>query len=195
MKEESTYLFFDTETTGLPRAYNAPAWQLDNWPRLVQLAWIVTDSVGKEIRAQEHLIQPDGFRIPWRSAWVHRITTRRAQRHGIALEQAMADFTTDLDQADVLIAHNMAFDEKIVGAEFLRLGQPDLVALKPRRCTMKWSRHFCALIGPTGYKWPSLQELHKQLFHRRFRDAHHALTDVRACARCYFELRQRGIMP
>lgn len=35
-----TFLFFDTETTGLPRNYSAPTTDLDNWgaARLVQLA-------------------------------------------------------------------------------------------------------------------------------------------------------------
>jgi DNA polymerase III epsilon subunit-like protein len=41
-----TIVFFDTETTGLPRDYNAPSSKLDNWPRLVQLAWIVSDYDG-----------------------------------------------------------------------------------------------------------------------------------------------------
>ncbi len=31
---------FDTETTGLPQFYNAPITQVNNWPRLVQLAFI-----------------------------------------------------------------------------------------------------------------------------------------------------------
>ena len=35
-----TYLFFDTETTGLPRNWSAPVSDLNNWPRLVQIAWI-----------------------------------------------------------------------------------------------------------------------------------------------------------
>ena len=37
------YLFIDTETTGLPKEYDAPYTDIDNWPRLVQLAWIVYD--------------------------------------------------------------------------------------------------------------------------------------------------------
>ena len=31
-------LFFDTETTGIPKNWDAPVDKLDNWPRLVQLA-------------------------------------------------------------------------------------------------------------------------------------------------------------
>lgn len=29
------YLIFDTETTGLPKDYNAPKSKLSNWPKIV----------------------------------------------------------------------------------------------------------------------------------------------------------------
>ena len=32
------YLIFDTETTGLPKRWDAPLNDLDNWPRCVQVA-------------------------------------------------------------------------------------------------------------------------------------------------------------
>ncbi len=189
------YLFFDTETTGLPRVYNAPAHHLTNWPRMIQLAWVLADESGTEVKSAEFIICPDQFTIPWRAAWVHGITTRAARRKGVPLAVALDAFVADVEQAQVLIAHNMAFDEKIVGAELLRSGRRDIVALTPRRCTMKWSAAHVGIAGPRGFKWPNLQELHKKLFRRRFRGAHDALTDVRACARCYFELKRLGIMP
>lgn len=37
------YLFFDTETTGLPKEYRARTEDVDNWPRVVQLAWALYD--------------------------------------------------------------------------------------------------------------------------------------------------------
>ncbi len=189
------YLFFDTETTGLPRTYNAPAYHLDNWPRLVQLAWILTEEDGTEIFSAEYIVKPDGFAIPWRSAWVHGITTGKALKKGVDRNIALHAFTESLEKASVLIAHNMAFDEKVLGAEYLRAGLANPLETKRRRCTMHWSKHYCGLIGPHGYKWPNLQELHRRLFGKRFRGAHDALTDVRACARCYFELKRLEIMP
>ena len=57
-------VFFDTETTGLPRDYNAPSSKLDNWPRLVQLAWIVSDYDGNVISSENHIIIPNGFEYP-----------------------------------------------------------------------------------------------------------------------------------
>ena len=46
----SRILFFDTETDGLPSDYRFSAHVApQNWPHIVQLAWIVTDDEGKEL--------------------------------------------------------------------------------------------------------------------------------------------------
>ena len=41
---------------------------------------------------------------------------------------------------------------------------------------------------------PTLEELHISLFGAAFQSAHNALADARACAKCYFELRRRGVI-
>lgn len=61
-------------------------------------------------------------------------------------------------------------------------------------CTMNESTDLCKIPGPYGYKWPKLEELHKHLFGKTFDNAHDALADVRATARCLFELRRRGMV-
>ena len=58
------FLFFDTETTGLPQRWNAPVTDVDNWPRLVQLAWIMCDDKGNIIEECSDIIKPEGFSIP-----------------------------------------------------------------------------------------------------------------------------------
>lgn len=52
------YLFFDTETTGLPRDWNAPVTDLNNWPRMVQIGWILCDNEGNRIESDSCIIQP-----------------------------------------------------------------------------------------------------------------------------------------
>lgn len=193
-EERQMYLFFDTETTGLPRNQKAPISDSRNWPRLVQLAWLMTDAEGFEHKSVEYIIKPQGFAIPMAASRIHGITTEVANRRGVDLGPVLEEISADLAQAMVLIAHNMDFDEKIVGAEFVRLGHPNHFAKKKKRCTMKAATNFCQLPGPYGYKWPRLKELHEKLFRKNFVDQHTALADVRACARCYFELRRRGIL-
>jgi hypothetical protein len=45
------YLFFDTETTGIPRNYKAAVSDLANWPRVVQLAFLQTEESGTVLAA------------------------------------------------------------------------------------------------------------------------------------------------
>jgi DNA polymerase III epsilon subunit-like protein len=182
------HLFFDTETTGLPRNYKAPVSDAKNWPRIVQIAWLLTDDEGTETSSAEFIIKPDGFTIPAEAASVHGITTEIAIQSGHDLRTVLDLLVKDLAKATVLIAHNMRFDEKIVGAEFLRLRYPNHIETKKRRCTMASSTDYCELPGNDGYKWPRLEELHWKLFKKGFDGAHRALVDVRACAKCYFEL-------
>ncbi|HUH46383.1 MAG TPA: hypothetical protein VLZ54_04455, partial [Arenibacter sp.] len=59
------YLIFDTETTGLPKRWDAPYTDTDNWPRCVQIAWQLHDDMGKLVESQDYLVRPDGFNIPY----------------------------------------------------------------------------------------------------------------------------------
>lgn len=186
--------FFDTETTGLPRDWNAPLRHLENWPRMVQLAWIFCDDAGNELAGASRIIRPQGYVIPREAAKIHGITTERALAEGIPLAEALDEVLPHIEQATFAVAHNISFDEKILGAEFLRLERPTPFLKKPLHCTMKESTQFCALPGLYGFKYPNLTELHRKLFKKAFDGAHDALADVRACKAAYYELRTLGVM-
>ncbi|MEA3450169.1 MAG: 3'-5' exonuclease [Patescibacteria group bacterium] len=188
------FLFFDTETTGLPRNYKAPITDTDNWPRLVQLAWLLMDKDGKELKSENVIIKPEGFIIPEASSVVHGITTEQAIKEGIALTGALKDFSQMIETAKLVVGHNISFDEKIIGAEFLRKKIESELFDRVRFCTMHSSTDFCQIPGKYGYKWPKLMELHHCLFDEGFDGAHDALADVRATARCFFEMLERKII-
>ena len=188
------FLFFDTETTGLPKDWQAPLDGSDNWPRLVQLAWLISDENGKEVSGNNLIIKPEGFIIPDEASAVHGITTEQAEREGISLDEVLSQFGEALTKTKVLVAHNIRFDEKIMGAEFIRENiKSNLLDLR-RICTMQESTNYCQIKNEFGYKWPKLIELHQKLFEEDFADAHDALADVKACARCFFELMKRGVI-
>jgi len=86
----------------------------------------------------------------------------------------------------------MSFDEKIVGAEFLRNGMPNIIQSKSKICTMERTTNFCAIDGPYGYKWPKLSELYYKLFGTYFDEAHNASVDIIATAKCFWELKRLG---
>ncbi len=90
------------------------------------------------------------------------------------------------------VAHNMSFDEMIIGAEFLRNKMVNSLDTRNKICTMHSTTNFCKLDGPYGYKWPKLSELHYKLFSTGFEEAHDASVDITATAKCFWELRKRG---
>jgi DNA polymerase-3 subunit epsilon len=195
LKEHSDlYLFFDTETTGLPKNWKAPTSDLNNWPRLVQLAYLFYDGTGNLISKGDFIIKPEGFLIPIDSSNIHGISTERALNEGKSLVSILEHFNTLVSQATYLVAHNMAFDEKIVGAELLRNGMKNCIQHKNKICTMEGTTNFCAISGPYGYKWPKLSELHFKLFRKKFEEAHNAAIDITATARCFWELKKIGII-
>ena len=188
------YLFYDTETSGLPKNYKAPVTALDNWPRMVQLAWQQVDVHGNLLQEADFIIKPAGYVIPEETSRIHGITTERALAEGYDLKIILKEFASVIDRSEILVAHNIDFDEKIVGAEFLRTGVLHQLHQKQRICTMKQSTNYCALPGNYGYKWPTLTELHHILFQSDFEEAHNASVDVSATVRCFWELKKRGVL-
>ncbi len=189
------HLIFDTETTGIPKDFHAPVTDLENWPRLVQLAWIIYDESEKPVEKKNYLVKPVGFTIPKEASDVHKINTDDAKKNGIALENLIDEFSEALNRSDILAAHNIEYDLHIVGAELLRKKR-EIYRLETIKkvCTMKESTDYCAIKKYGKNKWPNLTELHTKLFGKGFDGAHDAYADVEACARCYFELRKLEVI-
>jgi len=182
------YLFFDTETTGIPKNYKAPANDLENWPRLVQLGYLMYSKTGKLIASGDYIVLPKGFSIPVEASKVHGITTEIAIQVGKEINIVLEEFYSLVERADFLVAHNMAFDEKIIGAELLRNKFQNIIEKKIRICTMLTTVDYCAIPGPYGNKWPKLSELHLKLFGSDFEGAHNAFADIEATSKCFWEL-------
>ncbi len=188
------YLFFDTETTGLPRNRKAPVTDLNNWPRMIQIAWILCDDNGNQIESDDFIIRPENFIIPPEASNVHGITTARAINEGDDLVKVLTEFNELVGQANYIVAHNISFDGKIVGAELLRKGIHSDFGNKIKLCTKEGATDYCKLPGFKGYKWPTLSELHIKLFGEDFKEAHDASVDVNATEKCFWELRRIGVM-
>jgi len=187
------YLFFDTETTGLPQNFRAPVSDTNNWPRLVQLSWAWFDEEGKAWDRYDYIVKPDGFIIPPESTKIHRITQEQALAEGRNLTEVLSEFNGQVARAKAIVGHNIDFDDKIIGAEMYRCQFINYLEAAVKICTMKASVDICRISnGRGGYKWPNLGELHRFLFNKDFDDAHNAMIDVLACARCFYEIRRRG---
>ncbi len=191
------YIIFDTETTGLPKDYNAPVTDSENWPRLVQLSWQTHDEYGKLIDVKNFIVKPEGFEIPYGSIKVHGITNEIAHRDGVALSEVLHEFNEAINEVEFIVGHNIQFDVNIMGAEYYRKSIETTVMQKSTLDTMKSAVDYCKLPGGKGggYKMPRLSELHFVLFKSYFDEAHNAAADVNATARCFFELIRLGVIP
>ncbi|MDG1385645.1 MAG: DNA polymerase III subunit alpha [Flavobacteriaceae bacterium] len=189
------YIIFDTETTGLPKRWNAPLTDSENWPRCIQIAWQVHADSGELLSHEDYLIQPDDFTVPYDAEQIHGISTALAEQQGRPLDEVLTLFSTALEQAEYLGGHNVTFDLNIMGAEFLRLGDhnPLEEALVIDTCTEE-TAELCQLPGGRGgkFKLPTLTELYIHLFGAGFGEAHNATADVEATTRCFLELLRKG---
>ncbi|MEX2565573.1 MAG: DNA polymerase III subunit alpha [Cyclobacteriaceae bacterium] len=190
------FIIFDTETTGLPRDYNAPITDLNNWPRLVQLAWQLHDGKGNLLSQNNFIVKPEGFTIPYNAEKIHGISTQRALKEGHELEKVLKAFEIDVQNAQYLVGHNIDFDIKVVGTEFLRKQIETQLLRQASLDTKDLSTEYCAIPGGKGgkFKWPTLLELHKKLFGEGFGDAHDAAYDVDATAKCFFGLIKEQVL-
>mgnify|MGYP005811906785 CR=1 FL=1 len=188
------YLIVDSETSGLPRDWRAPVTRVDNWPRAIQIAWALYDRDGAPLSADSQIVRPVGFTIPPDAVAIHGITTARALAEGRPIADVLGDLSAAVASARVVVAHNASFDAAIIGAEYVRLGLRPPFSAETMVCTMRGSADFCRIPGPRGFKWPTLDELHRTLFGAGFDGAHDAGADVAACAACFFELLRRGVI-
>jgi DNA polymerase-3 subunit alpha len=185
------FLIFDTETTGLPKRWNAPITDTDNWPRCIQIAWQLHDDLGNLVEHQDMLVQPEGFNIPYEAEQIHGISTALAEQDGVPLHEALELFNEALSKAKFVVGQNVDFDINIMGCEFHRMDVESMLTTLPvlDTCT-EATAELCRIPGGRGgkFKLPTLTELHEYLFDEPFAEAHNATADVEATTRCFLEL-------
>jgi DNA polymerase-3 subunit alpha/DNA polymerase-3 subunit epsilon len=190
------FLFFDVETNGLPKDYKASYTDVDNWPRVIQLAWILADENAQILHQHAALVKPDGWIIPREKFWIDNgHSTERNEAEGVPISSILDLFMEVKGQADVLVAHNLNFDHRIVWAEIIRSGRQPRSGMH-KICTMMSSTKYCKIpqANGKGLKWPQLPELHQVLFGCGFEGAHDAMADITATAKCFYELVVRGVI-
>jgi len=191
-------LVFDTETTGLPER-NASIIDVEKWPHILQLSYILYDTETKTLlELYDNLIKiPPGVIITPGSEAIHHISSDMCQDKGIPIIDALNAFNIALDQADVIVGHNISFDKRLIMVECKRLRILQRFTVngiqKPEYCTMKKSTDICKIeaescSGEMYYKYPKLSELHLHLFEEEAHGTHNALVDILICLRCYLKL-------
>lgn len=181
------YLFFDTATTS---KYQFKA-------RLIYLTYLEADEKGNVLDRGHFYVQPEGFQID--NEEVHGIGQAKAIAKGSPVGEVLKTFLPKVKTADLLIAHNVEYDKKVLFNELRALAWNKtyftLLYNKPTLCTMEATTEFCDLrdndqIRP---KFPRLAELHEKLFDQPYLRKS-KLPDVEVVKRCFFELKKLEVI-
>ena len=185
-------LFIDTETSGLPKNWNAPYAAKKSWPFAVQISWIIYSKEGQLIKTEDHYIRNSDFEIQSSSQKIHGISRNFLVTNGENRKDVMAKLANDLIQYEpMVLGHFMKLDYHITGVEFFRTGLQNPIEHLPLFCTMLATTH---LVENPHRKYMRLGDLYQYLFEHSMEEHHDALEDAQATADCFFELQKRGMI-
>lgn len=200
------HLFFDVETTGMID------WKAQilspRQPRIVQLAAILDDPDGKTVATLDAIVDP--MTSNWSEnvldalinsdvSRIHGISYDIARAKGRPLMDIMTEFVALINDnintdelPSTLVAHNIAFDSRMMMAELSHADLPPSIinAMRPF-CTMEALTPIMKLPGKYGkFKWPKLLEAHMYCFGTGILGAHTAIADTSACRAIYYHGRE-----
>jgi DNA polymerase III epsilon subunit-like protein/predicted transposase YbfD/YdcC len=188
-------LFIDIETTGLSLKDSETYENLDNWPYIVQLGFILYDDNFGNLSERNIILKPENYTIPFESTKIHGISNDFAINNGENRSDVLSFMDRILSKVDIIIGHNVEFDLNTLKCEILRSkGNEDLLFRNKKHeiiDTMKMGCDICRIPSykfGEKYKWPTLDELHTKLFNKSFIGQHNALNDIKATYDCYFEM-------
>ena len=202
-------LVFDVETTGLlpKKGEEVPAEKL---PYIIQLSYVIFETSNWRVSKEfNHYINiPQHVEI---SSEITEITgiNRDMCNKGITMDKALEEFCEDYMICDMIVAHNIYFDRRMIQLEISRHSESlnpfhvEKVFLqsyekeenKQNFCTMYKSKSICKIErkddkGETYYKSPKLSELYEHLFETKAPlNLHDSLIDTYVCLRCFVKMR------
>ena len=149
-------LYFDTETTGLSPAGNYVAGHM--YPgQICQLAYLVDDGeslVAKNFYFAVEYIDPGATHVTGLT-----VPIVDELSGGRVFADDVDEINSDFAEADLVVAHNLSFDEKFMKVEMARCGYRFDLSQKGW-CTMRRFTPILRLPGTRNlYKYPSLSEL------------------------------------
>ena len=183
-------LFLDTEASGLPKKWDKPYTDSNNWPFSVQISWVIYTNNGTFVKQEDHYIGDQDFDIKPSAIKIHGIDRDYLADHGKSRATVMQLLADDLNYYQPLVTgHFMEFDFHVTSADFCRAGIPNPLENLPTFCTMLASSHY---VRDPSIKYLKLGELYSHLFKRKLENQHNALADAQATADCFFELRRKS---
>lgn len=181
----------DTETTGLAKDRNLRATKanLDNFPRIVEIAWATYSNKGEIIKEGNYIIKQKS-EIPAAAIAIHGITDKQANEEGVSLSDALKKLSLDVKECTRLVGHNIMFDKRVIEAECIREGlNKPFLRMKVYDTIKIAQQHF------KTKKYFKLAELYEAIYNQKVPEdvgSHRAAADVVVTAGVFFPLRVYG---
>lgn len=187
----SYYIVIDTETTGMPLHCDSAMDQTEEWPYILQLAWLVLDHDGNLVKEENHYLKNRGIEIDKQAQQLHGITKEILKDKGVSKRGMLKRLYKDIKRYNpLIIGHFVEFDMKMLTVETNRLKLNFDYDGVPLFCTMLMS-------GIKSHhprrQYPSLSELYQQCFNKPLEHAHDAVHDARAAATVFLHLVENGL--
>ncbi len=193
MNTPEYYLFIDTETSGMPKRWSVSTQKVDQWPYILQIAWVIYAKTGEKVLFRNFYINAGNIAIDEQSLQLHGITAQFIQEKGMKRRKVMQLLAKDLGRYQPLIVgHFLEFDRRMLEVGFTRAKVKQNFAHLPKFCTMVFSQNLRqASFTP---KYMRLDELYFYLFNTALKNHHDAFHDALATKEIFFELLRRGVV-
>jgi DNA polymerase III epsilon subunit-like protein len=211
MNPVQTVLIFDVETTGLlPKVLPE---DLTDMPYIIQLSFAVYDLTHHIILEtyDAYVKPPKGVIVSEKITEITGITQKHVEKHGQNICDVLLKLYTAYTSVDMVVAHNLDFDSRMVTLEAKRnvsrlpfdvnpfitwMFQPQYCRMTCMElfCTMQTSVELCSIKktssrGKQYNKFPKLVELYQQLFEKTPENLHNSMVDVLVCLRCFLKIK------
>jgi hypothetical protein len=187
------YLIFDCSGLATYTNFKANFNDTDSWPRLLHISWILLGENLKPVEDFDCIVEEASHKIDHKSKEKAHIDEEDITKKKVSLGEVLDKFTASVEKTTYIFAHNLNYNENILGAEYVRVRKPINMFSKQRHCLMEEGTYYCKIPSKGGgYKFPTLPELHGTCFGQTYGPAGNARADVIAAARCFIKLKKTG---
>jgi DNA polymerase-3 subunit alpha len=172
-----TFLIFDLETDGLPKARNRSYTDINNFPEILQVSWCfcMADEENRVLINEEYYDKYLKYMGTKDVFYSPHITTKLLEEEGHDHKEVIEDIIEILSRTDYIISHNIEFDLTILFS-FLHKNKAmskEFLGIKTF-CTMQRGTDICAIPNKWNrdrYKYPTLKELYQYYTNKEMDEA------------------------
>jgi DNA polymerase-3 subunit alpha len=205
--QNNNIMVLDIETTGIPQKQYKYGPYYDfkksckyDSSRIVQISWSIHTQNGLSVASNDFIVKPNNFIIPYSATEVHGISTEKALREGIDINNVFTILKNDIKTVKYIVAHCLYFDINVLLSELFREQKISMIYrinAFEKICTGEGTRQLLELpvndkyITINGeYKMPKLSELYSWCFKKKITNEHNSKYDTENLVQIFFYLKR-----